>query len=100
MPPLDYGPDPQGRAGVFTDQTGRHVTRWLAPADVLGPAEHRHSVHACEGTRAAGRAAMRAAQADWHRSARNKRGRRREPEVTGVVVQPSLLDSNCEGEPP
>jgi hypothetical protein len=36
-------------------------------------------------------AAWRKARADLHRAQRNKRGRRPEPEITGVVVPPPDL---------
>ena len=92
LPPVEHAPDPAGTVGVVHEATGTHRGRFLAAADVLAPAEHRHAVHHCEGLeRQRQRGNWAAAVAGLHRDQRNRRGKRRGPEVTGVRVPPPTL---------
>jgi hypothetical protein len=94
MPALNWGPDPAGSAAARQKVSGAWEARFLARGEEpdASRAEHRYAVHHCTGSdHKAQRDAVRAAQADLARAARNRRGTRPGKPVTGYVVQPPML---------
>jgi hypothetical protein len=93
FPPLNAFPDPAGTAAAFQDAHGVWHGRFLAAAGPEPmPPEKRYAVHTCTGSEhAAQRAQVKTALADQAKAARNQRGHRPGPQVTGYVRQPPQL---------
>ncbi len=91
-PPLNWGQDPAGEVAVTI--TSPRTARFLGRGEDAGPLEHRHSVHACDGTRHA------AQRQDWQdaisaRKAAQRRGRGRRG---GPQVLPGMARVRAEEE--
>jgi hypothetical protein len=92
LPALNAFSDPLGTVAAQHLVSGAYQARFLAKGEEPVVPEHRYSVHHCTGSdHKAQRDAVRAAQADLARAARNRRGTRPPKPVTGYVVLPETL---------
>ena len=100
---LDYARDDSGDYAAYQTVAGAWVARLLGQGEQPRPPEHRYRRHwdnspqcrpAAPGTRAAAAevsdflSEYRAAQAARGRAARNRRGRRQAPPITGIRINP------------
>ena len=92
LPPVNYGPDPQGTVAVQHTVAGGWLGRFLASLEYPNAPEKRHALHWCAGMeRQRQRGNWTSAMADQAKAQRNRRGKRPGPQVTGIVKLPETL---------